>query len=86
MSSTDIEKENLEAHVELCAERYKQLESRIAGIDKRLENVEEHLVAIRDTISHKSSNTDKQFITIGTSVLGILLTAVIGLLVHLATK
>ena len=86
MSSTDIEKENLEAHVELCAERYKQLESRIGGIDKRLENVEEHLVAIRDSISHKSSNTDKQFISIGTSVLGILLTAVIGLLIHLATK
>lgn len=86
MSSTDIEKENLEAHVELCAERYKQLESRIAGIDKRLANVEDHLIAIRDSISHKSSTTDKQFITIGTSVLGILLTAVIGLLIHLATK
>lgn len=86
MSSTDIEKENLEAHVELCAERYKQLENRIVGIDKRLENVEEHLVAIRDSISHKSSSTDKQFITIGTSVLGILLTAVIGLFIHLATK
>jgi predicted nucleic acid-binding Zn-ribbon protein len=86
MSSTDIEKENLEAHVELCAERYKQLENRIAGIDKRLENVEEHLVAIRDGISHRTSAVDKQFITIGTSVFGILLTAVIGLLVHLALK
>jgi hypothetical protein len=43
-------------------------------------------VAIRDSIAHKTSNTDKQFITIGTSVLGILLTAVIGLLIHLTTK
>jgi hypothetical protein len=32
MSASDIEKENLEAHVELCAERYKQLESKLDSL------------------------------------------------------
>lgn len=37
MSATDIEKENLEAHVELCAERYAQLERRLGSVEKKVE-------------------------------------------------
>lgn len=37
MSATDIEKENLEAHVELCAERYAQLERRLDSVEKKVE-------------------------------------------------
>lgn len=33
---TDIEKESLEAHVELCAMRYGQLESRLATIENKV--------------------------------------------------
>ena len=36
---TQIEKENLEAHVELCAERYKQLELRLSTIEVKVENL-----------------------------------------------
>lgn len=86
MAYTDIEKENLEAHVELCAERYKQLETKIVSIDDRLQIVENHLVAIRESIANKNSDTNRQFITIGTSIFGIILTAMLGLLVHLVTK
>ena len=86
MAYTDIEKENLEAHVELCAERYKQLEAKISSIDDRLQTVETHLVAIRESIANKNSDTNRQFITIGTSIFGIILTAMLGLLVHLVTK
>lgn len=35
----EIEKENLEAHVELCAERYKQLELRLGAIDIKVESL-----------------------------------------------
>lgn len=33
---TDIEKENLESHVELCALRYQNLESRLATIETKV--------------------------------------------------
>ena len=54
MSTTDIEKQNLEAHVELCAERYKNLENKLDSLDKRMTTVEEHLLAIRDSITQKT--------------------------------
>lgn len=84
--TTDIEKENLEAHVELCAERYEQLNQKLDHLDKRLTTVEDHLVAIRESITTKTGGMDKQLITIGTTILGVLTTAVIGLLVHLINK
>ena len=84
--TTDIEKQNLEAHVELCAERYNQLNQKLDNLDKRLTTVEDHLVAIRDSITNKTGGIDKQLITIGTTILGVLATAVIGLLVHLINK
>ena len=84
--TTAIEKENLEAHVELCAERYNQLNEKLDNLDRRLTIVEEHLVAIRDSITNKTGGINKQLITIGTTVMGVLATAVIGLLVHLVNK
>jgi len=35
-SPTDIEKESLEAHVELCAMRYGQLETRLSNIETKV--------------------------------------------------
>ena len=32
--TTDIEKESLEAHVELCQQRYESLEGRLSSIEK----------------------------------------------------
>jgi len=86
MATTAIEKENLEAHVELCAERYKQLETKLTDVDQRLTKVEEHLVEIKDSISTKASGIDSRFITIGTTILGVMFTAIISLLIHLAQK
>jgi chromosome segregation ATPase len=84
--TTDIEKQNLEAHVELCAERYSQLNEKLDNLDRRLTTVEEHLLVIRDSITNKTGGINKQLITIGTTVLGVLATAVIGLLIHLVNK
>lgn len=64
--ATDIEKENLEAHVELCAERYKQL-------DTRLGNIELKVQTLQDTIEKSHLNTIKVLIgTAGTVIVGIL--------------
>lgn len=39
MSATNIEKESLEAHVELCQQRYENLDSRLNKIEEKVESV-----------------------------------------------
>ena len=75
MAVTDIEKENLEAHVELCAERYKQL-------DGRLSSVESKLGKLQETVEKSSLNTIK--VLIGTA--GTIIVAVLSLLGIIVTK
>jgi predicted nucleic acid-binding Zn-ribbon protein len=86
MSSTDIEKKNLEAHVELCAERYTALENKLNNLDNRMTKLEQHIVDIKDSIANKTGGIDKQTITIGTTILGVMFTAIITLLIHLVSK
>ncbi len=87
MSSTDIEKESLEAHVELCAERYKNLDDKLNSLENRMERLESLTVDIKDRLTEKLSaagaENQKQLITIGLSILGILATALTGLLIKL---
>ena len=72
MATTDIEKENLEAHVELCAERYKQLENRLGDIEKKVGQ-------LQTTIEKSHLHTVKVLIgTAGTVIVGIL--SVIGVI------
>lgn len=75
MATTDIEKENLEAHVELCAERYKQLETRLSTVEGKIGTLQE-------TIEKSSLNTIK--ILIGTA--GTIIVAVLSLLGVILTK
>jgi len=86
ISSTEIEKENLEAHVELCAERYKALYNTLTHMEKRLDIVEEHVVAIREAINRSTGGINKQTINMLAGITGILLTAILGILIHIATK
>ena len=72
---TEIEKENLEAHVELCAQRYDALET-------RLESVEKKISTLQDTIEKSSLNTIK--ILIGTA--GTIIVAVLSLVGVIITK
>mgnify|MGYP003324955253 FL=1 len=43
MSTTDLEKQNLEAHVDLCSERYKGLHDRLSAIEVRLAKMNEDM-------------------------------------------
>lgn len=82
----EIEKKSLEAHVELCAERYSTLEEKLDSLESRMGKIEHHIVDIKDSIGKVGIEGNKTLITVGTSVIGVLLTAVIGLLVHLIMK
>ena len=42
--ATDLEKENLEAHVDLCQQRYEQLEGRLDKIEKKVESIHSDMI------------------------------------------
>lgn len=83
---TDIEKVNLEAHVELCAERYRSLEEKLDQVDQRISVLEKHVIVIKDSITSKTSGINKQLLAIATTIIGVLLTANITLIINLINK
>lgn len=50
MKPTEIEKQNLEAHVEICAVRYASLETKLDNLEHRIDKVELHLIDIKDRL------------------------------------
>jgi hypothetical protein len=71
MSTSALEKESLEAHVDLCALRYEQFE-------KRLSTVEEKLDGISDQMASGQQSLVKVIIgAAGTIVAGLLSTIVV---------
>jgi len=43
MSTTQIEKENLEVHVDMCAMRYSALEGRLTKVETKLDDISDLL-------------------------------------------
>ena len=71
MSTTELEKQNLEAHVDLCSERYKGLHDRLSAIELRLGKMNE------DMLAGQKSSTKTIIATAGTVVAGLLSTVVV---------
>ena len=74
MSTTALEKENLEAHVDLCEQRYKNLESRMQNIETKVEYIH------KDIVEGQKSMTKVIIGAAGTIVAGLLSTIVVILL------
>jgi uncharacterized protein YdcH (DUF465 family) len=83
-----IERQNLEAHVELCAERYNTLDQRIENLEKNLEKIAGLIVDLRSelhlSLGTSNSNMNNKFIAIAGGAIGILVTALIGFLLSKA--
>jgi hypothetical protein len=73
--TTSIEKQNLEAHVELCAQRYEAIETRLTSIESKVGSLQK-------CIEDSHSNMTK--VLIGTA--GTVVTAVASILVVLLQK
>lgn len=43
--ATALERENLEAHVDLCEQRYEALEGRIVKVEEKLDGIAEQMAA-----------------------------------------
>jgi len=71
----DIEKTNLEAHVDLCAQRYESLDNRLTAIEGKFDS-------LKKLIEDGHSSMTK--VIIGTA--GTVITGVLGLMVVILQK
>lgn len=70
-ATTKLERENLEAHVDLCAQRYEVLESRLTKVEEKVDDIYE-------LISSGQQSMQKLLIgTAGTVIAGLLSTVVV---------
>ena len=71
MSTTQLERENLEAHVDLCAQRYEVLEGRLTKVEQKVDD-------IHTLIQNGQQSMTKVIIgAAGTIVAGLLSTIVV---------
>jgi hypothetical protein len=86
VNPTEIEKKSLEAHVELCAERYTNLNGRITAIDEKVNLVQVTTSKIHDMITEMADKRTTQIIGWGIGVISFL-TSIIGYLtIHYIIK
>lgn len=72
----DIEKESLEAHVELCSERYKSLHDKLDAVNLRLDKQDKTLTHIATSISKMEEGRNKQVMAWGAGIIAALAAAV----------
>lgn len=86
-ATTEIEKKSLEAHVELCAERYKNLDNKLDTVEKRVGDVERKMESkmttmetvldeIKDMIVKMQHHRNNQLISWGIGIIATLLSIV----------
>ena len=86
MDTTDIEKKSLEAHVELCANRYKFLETKLESVEQKVTDLEILIMQVRDMVQTMSDKRNSQLISWGVGLIASLTGAVAFLLSHYVIK
>ena len=79
---TDIEKKSLEAHVELCAERYRMLELKVETVEKDVSAVKHMVSEVHDIVRRMGEKRNDQLITWGVGIIGVLLGIISWLTAH----
>ena len=86
MDTTDIEKKSLEAHVELCAERYKMLELKLETVESNVASLKDTIEEVRDIVQDMSAKRNDQLIAWGIGVIGALVATIAWLVTHYIIK
>jgi prefoldin subunit 5 len=84
--ATDIEKKSLEAHVELCAERYNQLEQRFEHVDSKINSLQTLLKEVHDMVAKINEKRNDQLISWGIGIIGALVATTTYLTVNYVLK
>jgi threonine dehydrogenase-like Zn-dependent dehydrogenase len=86
VDTTDIEKKSLEAHVELCAERYRFLEEKLENVETSIAAVGNNLSHVRATVESMAEKRNDQILNWGLGLIGLLTSAIAFLLVQYVFK
>lgn len=86
VDTTDIEKKSLEAHVELCAERYKLLEHKLDDLETEIAEVKDTAVKTHQLVSRLTEKSNDRLVAWGVGIIGFLLATVGYLLSHYVFK
>ena len=86
MDTTDIEKKSLEAHVELCAERYKLLELKLETLESNVDSLKTTINEVHDMVQIMSAKRNDQLIGWGIGIIGFLVATVGWLVSHYIIK
>jgi hypothetical protein len=84
--TTEIEKKSLEAHVELCAERYTQLEQRFEHVEGKITGLQTLLREVHDMVQRMAEKRTDQLISWGVGIIGALIATTVYLLVTYVFK
>jgi prefoldin subunit 5 len=71
--TTEIEKKSLEAHVELCAERYNSLDMRLDTLANHIRKVEQCTADIREMMADHIEKHNDRLIAWGVGTIGLLI-------------
>lgn len=84
--TTEIEKKSLEAHVELCAERYNALEDKMEAMGANISHLCEMLQEVKATINNMNEKSTDRLIAWGVGIIGTLIGTIAWLLATYVIK
>ena len=67
--TTDIEKKSLEAHVELCAERYRLLETKLESMDEKITTLFNVIAELRGMLQSNATKNNDRLISWGVGII-----------------
>jgi hypothetical protein len=84
--TTDLEKKSLEAHVDLCAQRYRFLEQKFVQVEEKITDQGTVIREVHDMVQAMSEKRNDQLINWSMGVIGTLTAVIAYLLVTYVFK
>jgi chromosome segregation ATPase len=78
---TDIEKKSLEAHVELCAERYNAVDEKLVVLDSKITHLCAEIGEVKEALTKMSEKNNDRIISWAVGIIGSMV-AIIGFLIQ----
>jgi len=86
IEATDIEKKSLEAHVELCAERYNALEDKMTTMSTNITHLCEMVTEVKEHVSQLNNQRNNQLLNWAVGAIGVLVAALGYMVTHYVIK
>jgi len=83
MATSRLERENLEAHVDLCAERYKMMDEKFSRLESKVDSIADGMSKMIEKQQQDKVSSSKLIIGAAGSVIAGLVSTIVLLLMNL---